>query len=147
MALIDEVKARYATQKLVELTQRDSTSATTIDDTVLGYAITDISATFEVEAGVAYDNSDARHVAVATAGVIVLLQLWKRSTIQELDPEWQAWLTRLRSLGQVTGRNRIVMRSSSQVREQQRQRPVAERYSDRDMQGLLPSRKPWRSQG
>lgn len=146
MALAHEVKARYATVELVQLTQLNSTAAgASIDDTVLGYAVADIQASFEQYAGVAFDDSDARHVAVAVAGVVVLLQLRKRATVQELDPEWQAWLNRLRELGQVTGRNRIVPNSSSQVYEQRRSRPVAERFDDQDMRGVLPARRPWES--
>jgi hypothetical protein len=142
MALIDEVKARYADDKLVQLTQKDSTSATTIDDTVLGYAATDVEANFPIHAGVNYDGTDARHVATAVEGVVTLLQARNRGLLLEQDEGWRRWIEHLKSLGMVTGRNRIVPKSNSQFTSDRYERQQASRFGPRDMDWLQTRSRP-----
>lgn len=107
MALIDRVKARYTEQKLIELTNKDDETATTIDDTRLGLAVTDTEAAFETHVGVAYDDTDARHVRVAVRGVIV--HLLGDSELGPLsDERYDHWRTMCEDLAKVTSRARIL---------------------------------------
>jgi len=107
------VKSRYPETRLVELTNLGDESATVVDDTVLGLAATDVMAEFPIYVGVAYDNSDARHVPVAVSGVIAKLYLQGETPGSKADSMWDAFIERLRSLAKVTGRDRIVPVSSS----------------------------------
>lgn len=113
MALSDRVTERYGTQGLVELTNPGDTSATTADTDRLGYACTDAAADLEIYAGVAYDETDARIVAVAVEGAVYHL----RRKLRPGDPAnaqlRKEWLEQLEGLGRVTGRNRISPRTNS----------------------------------
>lgn len=107
MALIDRVKARYPEQKLIELTNKDDKTATTIDDTRLAVAITDTETAFETLVGLAYDDTDARHVRVAVRGVIV--HLLNDSELGPLsDERYDHWRTMCEDLAKVTSRARIL---------------------------------------
>ncbi len=139
MALIDEVKARYATSKLVQLTTQDDTSATSINDTVLGYAVTDVEAYFRTHAGATYDNSDPRFVPIACDGVVTLLQARKRGLILEQDEAWRRWVGRVQELGQVTGRNRVLPKSNSLRQPQRPSQPVRTPFGPSDMSWLRPN--------
>lgn len=114
MALWDEVTTRYAAQELIELTRsgRDNT-ATTVDTTVGNAAATDIQAYFEILAGVVYDGTDARHVMVAVEGVVTLLRMRQKNAQTAHKNYFEKWKDDLRDLGKVTGRNRVVPKSTS----------------------------------
>ncbi|RMG22904.1 MAG: hypothetical protein D6732_25270 [Methanobacteriota archaeon] len=73
MTLIDEVKSRINTQRLVELTNSGDATATTVNDTVLGKAVSDIQAEFELFASQNYDDSNPVHVAICVDGVMAKL--------------------------------------------------------------------------
>lgn len=111
MALVDEVQTRYSTQFLANLTNPDSQGSTSIDSTRLAAAAADVEADFKIHAAVAYDNSDARHVAVAVRGVEIRLGLytgkkgWRES--------FTGWLLDVKALGLVTGRAKIIPKSTS----------------------------------
>lgn len=115
MALIDEVKARYPDNRLKQLTNPGDESAAATDDTFLGYSVTDVEAEFEVYAGVAYDNSDARHVPVAVDGVIAKLYLRGETPGEKAQSLHDDYIERLRAVGKVTGRNRLKPQTSSQL--------------------------------
>jgi hypothetical protein len=74
MALIDEVTDRIGAQRLVELTNPQLPSATTIDTTRLARAVTDTVGEFQRQTGETYDANDAFHVSICVDGVICLLQ-------------------------------------------------------------------------
>lgn len=115
MALWDEVATRYADQELIELTNsgRDNSSGATVDTTVGNAAAADIQAYFEILAGVTYSNSDARHVMVAVEGVVALLRMRAKNAQKAHKAYFEAWKQDLRDLGSVTGRNRVVPKSTS----------------------------------
>ncbi len=114
MALVDEVKSRFPTEKLVQLTNVDSTDATTINEARLLLAATDVEGDFRTLAGVVYSNADARHVSFATTGVVRKLQVWKLETAaDEMHEAWQKSIHDVLRL--VTGNDRIRPKSSSEL--------------------------------
>ena len=73
MALIDEVKGRYPSSLLIELTNQGNTAASTVNDTVLGYAASDATAEFKVETGLTFDLTKPAHIACCSAGALYYL--------------------------------------------------------------------------
>ena len=113
MALIDEVKARYTSARLIQLTNRGDKSASTIDDTLLGKAVTDAEAEFQMIAGVAYDNTLAIHVAAGVKGVIALLYAWGENPGTGAEKMWDDFEKAAERAAMVTGRNRVKPTTSS----------------------------------
>jgi len=113
MTLATEVQARYPATRLVQLTNPGDESGTTLDATILGYAATDVQADFEIYAGVEYDGTDARHVSVAVEGVMAKLYQRTETPGSKADKLHDQYIERVRSLGKVTGRNRVTPTSSS----------------------------------
>lgn len=111
MALSDEVTARFSTARLTALTRQDDQTSSTIDTTILGFVCDDVEAEIEVRCGVVYDGTDARHVAYAVRGVLALLN--QRAGTQGSQEAWDAWTESLRSLGRVTGQDRIFPETDS----------------------------------
>lgn len=128
MSLDSEVKARWSNQILVQASNPQNSSQTTIDQTRLTNAETDVEAAFKVMCGVAYDNTDARHVMYATEGVYVRLLVL---TGQSPNAEWKEWKKDLKEeLALVTGRDRIKPSSNSQykvTREEPNELPRADK--------------------
>ena len=105
MALSDEVQSRYSSQLLINASNPQLSTATSIDTARLTLACTDVQAAFEVMCGVAYDNTVATHVAYAVEGVFQrLLVLTGQASIDT----WKDWKATLKDeLALVTGRDRI----------------------------------------
>ncbi len=116
MALATRVQNRVRTQLLIELTNPNDKTATTVETTVLGYAVTDTAADFETYAGVAYDDTDARHVAEAVRGVVVRLEVNAGRAKAERLTEWQDRMDRMFRLRH--GNDRIMPQSSSRLTPQ-----------------------------
>lgn len=113
MPLSTHVTDRHSTQYLIELTNPQNRNATTVNTTLLGFAADDVDALFDVYTGVAYDDSDAQHIAVAVQGVIAfLLRRTGQATAQERIDEW---VTSMRSLSRIEGRNRITPDSTTRM--------------------------------
>jgi hypothetical protein len=112
MALADEVKSRYSTQFLAGVTNPQNSAPTTINDTTLGKACTDIESAFSKK-GILFDVTDADHVSTAVEGVVALLR--KRCGQLGGYEEWREWLTDLDALRLVTANDRILPRSSSEL--------------------------------
>lgn len=74
--LATAVEARVPTQRLVQLTNKNSRAATTIDSTTLEAAVDDTSAEFGIRAGETFDSANATHVRLAVPGVVAFLCLW-----------------------------------------------------------------------
>lgn len=68
------VKARYSSVMLKQLTNADTPGATTINDTVGEYAVTDAVSIFKKEVEKAYDDTDVDHLSAIYELVIFLLQ-------------------------------------------------------------------------
>lgn len=117
MALVDEVQNRYGTQYLVNLTNPQLPSATSIDSTRLSNASTDVQADFKIIAGVTYDNSVDTHVSVAVDGVIAKLRMRNGQGGSESVEAHNQYIERLRQLAKITGRNRVEPKSSSSMTE------------------------------
>lgn len=125
MALSTHVTNRLSNRRLIELTNPDDSSAASVDTTLLGYAADDAEAWLEMLAGVAYDDDDARHVAVAISAVEFLLISWAgpqgeallrnrpgNETFEELRNRIEE---QLRQLGAVTGRDRVKPQTTSNL--------------------------------
>jgi hypothetical protein len=117
MSLQTVVEARVATTRLVSLTNPGVTAPTTVDTTKLGHACADAAAEFEVHTGVAFDETDARHISPAIDLVILTLQERGSAPVENLGAQREKIITRLESLAKVTGRNRIMPEAASETSE------------------------------
>ena len=114
MPLANHIQNRLPTQRLVELTQINSRSATTVDAARLTTVAGDVEALFEVLAGIVYDDTDARHIIVGVDGLEILLQVWKGDSSSR--DRWDRWQTFMRmDFSKVTGRNRVKPKTSSRL--------------------------------
>jgi len=78
MAVIDEIKLRFGTETLVQLTNHnEDRTATTINDIRLQKAIDDAAADFQVKTGFAFQGDVAEHLAIICNGTIFKLQFYK----------------------------------------------------------------------
>lgn len=112
MALIDEYRSRYSTQRRTEISNPQSSAPTTPDTTREGYASTDVQAAFKMR-GITYDNTDDRHVAVGVGGIEARLL---KITGQPGGPEeWREWLKEVEFLSETTSRDRIVPSTDSEL--------------------------------
>ena len=111
MAALDaEVRARYSTQYLVNLTQPDDASATTEDTARMDAAVTDTQADFAVEVGLEYEAANTAHIVIGVEGVIVhLLERTGRGE-KTTRERYDRYIERLRSL-----RSRILPGTTSKV--------------------------------
>ncbi len=114
MSLDSNVQNRWSSQILINASNPQNSGQTSIDTTRLANAETDVQAAFKVLSGVAYDDTDDRHVLYATEGVLVRLLVL---TGQTALSDWRDWKRSLkRELAPVTGRDRIIMSSRSKFR-------------------------------
>tara|TARA_R100000306_G_scaffold60692_1_gene61307 strand:+ start:63 stop:503 length:441 start_codon:yes stop_codon:yes gene_type:complete len=111
MAALDaEVRARYSTQYLVNLTQPDDASATSEDTARMDAAVTDTQADFAVEVGLEYEAANTAHIVIGVEGVIVhLLERTGRGE-KTTRERYDRYIERLRSL-----RSRILPGTTSKV--------------------------------
>jgi len=101
----DAVEARVPTTRLAQLTNINSASAATVNDTVLELAVTDTEAAFKTYAQLDFDETDARHISVGVYGVLAILEANKGQ-----DPDEKrlaAWRDRCFELARTTSRKRI----------------------------------------
>lgn len=118
MALADDVTNRYTDQELIESTNPEDGTATTINSTFLGYAVTDVQAEFEIQGIGEYDATDAKHVAVAVEGVMARLKTFARTGKAggSSNDEWTWWIdNRCKALAKVTGRKRVTAATSTET--------------------------------
>ena len=76
MSLSTEVQARVATQLLVELTNPNDNTASSIDTTLLGKAVDDVEGDF-LSYGITIDVTNKAHVVVAVDGALYRLMAYK----------------------------------------------------------------------
>lgn len=115
MALTTQVTTRLSTTLLRALTNPDAPSASSVDSTRLAAAATDVEADFRIIAGISYDDSDARHVAVAVAGVVAKLKLAGSASQDRAQKEEERFHKRLADLAKVTSRSRLAPKSTSDL--------------------------------
>jgi len=113
MALVDEVKKRFSTQHLTNLTNPQAEEQTGIDNDRLLTACEDVEYWIEVKCGVVYDNTDKRQRAIAIMGVQELLRIYTGQTpAEEATSIWLGWLN---ALAKVTGRDRMLPVTTSRL--------------------------------
>ena len=138
MSLSTLVQARYSSQRLVNLTNPDAGTQTSIDSARLTAACDDAEAEFEVHTGVEFDETDARHVSYAVRGVIALLT--ERMGTKGGAEQLQRWYEALNRLRQVTGNDRTTPESTSLLEptpeDDGRTTPVRPAFDDRRFRGL-----------
>lgn len=106
MALIDRVKERFSTKRLVEITNPENAAFSTSDDTYLGNLCTDVVAYLDGMSVGTYDETEPRYVALACDGVMALGQV--RIMDSEGNRErWQRWLESAREFAQTLRRDRV----------------------------------------
>lgn len=108
MALIDEVKLRYSTQKLAEWTNPDDVEAEAIDDPWLQDACDDVETEFAIWAGEVYDNSNRKHVVLATRGVEIRLKRGMPKSGEATDRLWEGWKADLLQYAKTAARSKVV---------------------------------------
>ena len=109
-ALSTEITNRYSTQYLVNLTNPDDASATTINTTTRDAAISDTEADFVIEVGLEYEAANTAHIVIGVEGVIVhLLERTGRGE-KTTRERYDRYIERLRSL-----RARILPGTTSKV--------------------------------
>lgn len=113
MALADEVTARYSASRLRQLTNPNDQDASSTNTTLLAKAVTDIQAEFAEITATTYDNSNAKHVAVAVQGVVAKLLTWQEAAGEKADAAYDRFVERCRALAKVTGRDRITPKTKS----------------------------------
>ena len=105
MALEDEVKNRYSSVRLIQLTNDDSQTATTINDAILTKAVEDVKITFELHGGVKFDINNDIHILIGVEGVIIRLHTYKAIGGDRSDDLWNRWKEELRDLERRTKRD------------------------------------------
>ena len=131
MALADDVTNRISTNLLRELTNQGSTSATSVNTTVLGYAVADAGAEFKSETGLDLDSSLASHVAAGVVGVIYYLYSYSGVETSTALKQRQRWERLLLKIDSTEGGGRRLLPSTnstlSPTAEQRNARPDMER--------------------
>lgn len=117
MSLETVVTARVSNQRLVHLTNADLQAQSTVNTTVLGLACDDAEGEFEVHVGVAFDETDARHIGPAVDLVILILKERGSAAVDTLGDERERIVQRLKDLALVTGRNRIMPETAADTSE------------------------------
>lgn len=118
MPLTTHVTTRLGTKRLVELTNPPGVGAaqpTTVDAARLGFAADDAAAYLEVKAGVAYDDTSARHISVAVEVVVYFLMLRAGANVEALSRVKGRVDEDLEALRLVTGNDRIIPLSTSEL--------------------------------
>ena len=114
MALSDKATERYSA-RLKQLTNPGVQAAAAINAAVLGYACDDVEADFETYCGVEYDNTVPRHVSVGVEGVIAKLAMRSEAAGATAIALHDRYIERLEALAKVTGRDRILPKSATQL--------------------------------
>ena len=126
MALIDEVKGRISEGLLRELTNQGDTTATTISDTMLNYAISDATGEFLVETGLTLDATKAQHVAAAVPGVLYYLYSYSGLQTETANRQRERWERMLAKIDSTEGGGKRLLPSTNSTLS-----PTAERTGAR----------------
>lgn len=126
--LSTNAQTRWGANYLIQLSGADqAATGTTLDTTRIDAAGTDAEADIAIYCGVAYDGTDARHVAAGVEGVIAYLRSRAPGASSEARSSVQSWRTSLKNgLALVTGRDRVTPDSTSELT------PSDENPDDRD---------------
>jgi len=119
----DAVKARVALNVLSNLTNDAPVSPAAVDDVMLELGVTDVTADWLTYTQVAFDETDAQHIALTVRGV----QLWLIRRKQETSgaDDYAAWLKEINAtFRHTTHNNRITPQTSFGMR------PKVPRYQE-----------------
>lgn len=94
----DAVQARIQEQDLIDLTNDDGVNASSINTTRLEAAVTDAVSFFELETGLPYTETDARHVAYCVPGVMWKLEEYRQRDSNFLDKYRSAFFAGLKGI-------------------------------------------------
>ncbi len=108
MALSDEVKSRYATQYLVEITNPRDPTATDIDDPHLDAASNDVIGEFKTHVGKDFDLTKTQHISVAVDAVVAKLLSRSGQKGDLARGLIDDYIARMKELAKVEGRDRIL---------------------------------------
>lgn len=127
MALSDRAIARYSLDALLKLSNPDTTATAVNDTTRIGLAQEDALAEFEVMVGMIYDNDNAKHIMAGVQLFILKLMEYGAAPGKVLEAQRDRVEKLLENLGNVTARDRVEPKSSSQ------RTPSDENPSDTEM--------------
>lgn len=115
MSLWTEVVARYSTEKLRALTNPDNRSATSVNTTVGDLAVEDTMADFLTHAEIAFDETDARHIAAGVRGVIAHLMSYGAANSEGADAALRRFHDRLEKIRNTGPRGRLSPATQSEL--------------------------------
>lgn len=141
MTLVTNFQARYSNARVLQLTNPDDANATSFDAARLQAAADDIQfGEFEQICGVAYDDANPRHVAVAVLGVEWRLLRYQGVTAGGLTgarTEFTEAAERFSIAG--GGRDRITPKSSSVLREIRESPSMAPDFARGNFDDVVPN--------
>ncbi len=112
MTLVAETQLRFSTQHLVELTNTDDTTVSSVNIAKITTAADDAEQYFEVYTGVEFDTDNKKHVAIAVDLVEILLTRY--SDHKRAKEDLDAFIPKLRDFGLTLGRDRIPVTTTSE---------------------------------
>lgn len=132
---------------LVGLTNPMDSSATSIDSTVLGYAVNDVYAAFKIYGGVVYDESSTtnpdhydEHIATGVQCVIAKLRAYTgQITGQEA---WDLCVQLLTSMSKVGARDRFAMQVTGNLETSDPSGTVRPEFDSERFDGYVPDNNP-----
>lgn len=103
--LATAVQARIPETRLIQLTNINDDTATTVNTTILELAVDDTEADFKTYAMLDFDGTDARHIRLGIDGVLAFLEANRG---QDADQQrLAAWRDRCAEFARTTSRKRI----------------------------------------
>jgi len=114
VSLKTNVVLRISDALLVQITNHGVFPVpTTVNDARLDAAIADVESIFLTEVGVAYDDTDPRHVPVGVQGVVALLHAYTAITSRNTTDLRTAWNRAMISLAATRGSEKRLLPSTS----------------------------------
>lgn len=113
MATLDaDVTSRISSARLIQLTNPDVVTATTVNTTLLALAVTDVQADFELLGGATYLATNPVHVSLGITGVVAKLHEWTGNGGEWAAAHRDLWYENIKLL---RTRSAVVSKSSSQL--------------------------------
>lgn len=109
MSLSSKTQDRYSAQILVNASNPQLSTSTSLDTTRFNAAIADVEGEF-LKRGITYDDDDKRHVATAVPGVFARLLIM---TAQGGREDWSEFKEDVKFLAETTTRDRITPYTNS----------------------------------
>jgi len=140
MTLQVNATLRLSTQLLVELTNPGEPSETTVNTGVLDAAVADTQAVFLIETGIAYDDTDALHVAIAVQGVLVFLMQYSGITGRNTQQVTERWNRGLIQIATTRGSEQRISPTSNSTLDPSTERAGSRPDQDRSRwRGFVPN--------